>query len=214
MLGSVFQNISPEELALLSTLIREDVLRGLDGLQALNYTANMTLGDALTNGQRFIGNIPMSPALLSLAMKCIGSESQLATAFDAFNEYHGPLPIPSLDAFVGLGKLIRQAIGIFFPALIYFALHLCWLLTQFNICRRVLNQVELVLLPHESLWTSFVSLCVCWALQLSRKHRAQFRTKICCLVVCWSSNWPVWWNWSIPKYVQLVGMDQYPFLYI
>lgn len=108
------QNISPEELALLSTLIREDVLRGLDGLQALNSTANMTLGDALINGQRLIGSIPMSPALLSLAMKCIGSESQLATAFDAFNEYHGSLPIPSLDAFVGLGKLIRQAIGICF----------------------------------------------------------------------------------------------------
>ena len=47
-------------------------------------------------------------------MKCVGSASQLQTAFDDFNQYHGPLPVPSLDGFVGLGKLIRQAIGICF----------------------------------------------------------------------------------------------------
>lgn len=101
-------------MALIATLIREDVLRGLDGLQALNSTGNMTLGEALVNGQRLIGGVPMSPALFTLALKCVGSVSQLQTAFDAFNEYHGPLPVPSLDGFVGLGKLIRQAIGIHF----------------------------------------------------------------------------------------------------
>lgn len=61
--------MSPEELALIATLLREDVLRGLDGLQALNSTGNMTLGEALINGQRLMGGVPMSPALLSLAMK-------------------------------------------------------------------------------------------------------------------------------------------------
>jgi hypothetical protein len=114
MAFSSLQNVSPEELALIATLLREDVLRGLDGLQALNSTGNMTLGEALINGQRLMGGVPMSPALLSLAMKCVGSASQLQTAFDAFNQYHGPLPVPSLDGFVGLGKLIRQAIGICF----------------------------------------------------------------------------------------------------
>lgn len=112
MVGLVVQNATPEELALIATLLREDVLKGLDGLQAMNFTGNMTLGDALINGLHSIGSVPMSPALLSLAMKCVGSASQLATAFDAFNEYHGPLPVPTFDAFVGLGKLIRQAIGI------------------------------------------------------------------------------------------------------
>lgn len=101
-------------MALVATLIREDVLRGLDGLQALNSTGNMTLGEALLNGQQLMGAIPMSPALLSLAMKCVGSASQLQTAFDAFNQYHGPLPVPSLDGFIGLGKLVQQAIGIYF----------------------------------------------------------------------------------------------------
>ena len=105
------QNVSPEELALIATLLREDVLRGLDGLQALNSTGNMTLGEALINGQQLMGGIPMSPALFSLAMKCVGSASQLQTAFDAFNQYHGPLPVPSLDGFVGLGKLIQRTIG-------------------------------------------------------------------------------------------------------
>ena len=103
-------------MALIATLLREDVLKGLDGLQALNNTGNMTLAEALINGQSLMGKIPMSPALLSLAMKCVGSASQLQTAFDAFNDYHGPLPVPSLDGFIGFGKLIQQAIGMLFPA--------------------------------------------------------------------------------------------------
>jgi hypothetical protein len=62
MAFSSLQNVSPEELALIATLLREDVLRGLDGLQALNSTGNMTLGEALINGQRLMGGVPMSPA--------------------------------------------------------------------------------------------------------------------------------------------------------
>ena len=103
--------MTSEELALISYLIREDVLKGLDGVQALNNTGNLTLGDAIKKGEQMAGGIPMSPALLSLAFKCVGSASQLTTALEAFNSYHGPLPVPSLDAFVGLGKLIRQVIG-------------------------------------------------------------------------------------------------------
>lgn len=109
--GLGLQNVSPEELALIAMLLREDVLKGLDGLQSLNYTGNMTLAEALINGERLVGSLPMSPALVSLAMKCVGSASQIVTAFDAFNDYHGPLPVPTFDAFVELGKLIRQAIG-------------------------------------------------------------------------------------------------------
>ena len=103
--------MTSEELALIAYLIREDVLKGLDGVQALNNTGNLTLADALKKGEQMAGGIPMSPALLSLAFKCVGSASQLTTALNAFNAYHGPLPVPSLDAFVGLGKWIRQVIG-------------------------------------------------------------------------------------------------------
>ena len=105
------QKLSPEEVALIATLFREDLLQGLDGLQALNSTGNMTVRDALSKGEGMIGGVPMSPVLVSLAMKCVSSASQLSTAFSAFDEYHGPLPIPSLDAFVGLGKLLRHTLA-------------------------------------------------------------------------------------------------------
>jgi hypothetical protein len=105
------QDLSPEELALVATLIKEDVLQGLDGLQALNSTGNMTLSDALGSGEWLMGGVPTSPILISLAMKCLDSAPQLATAFNAFDEYHGPLPVPSLDGFLRLGKLLRQALA-------------------------------------------------------------------------------------------------------
>lgn len=105
------QHVTAEELALIATLVRDDVLKGLDGMSALNATGNMTIGDALIRGQQMVGGIPMSPALLSLAFKCIDSATQITTLLQAYRDYHGPLPVPTLNAFIALGKLIQETLG-------------------------------------------------------------------------------------------------------
>ena len=91
------QGLSPEELALLALEVRQS----LEGLTSPN------LSNISTNR----GIVPLSTTLAALTLKCVDSAKQVSTALQAFNAYHGPIPVPSFDAFVQAHKLLQQTLS-------------------------------------------------------------------------------------------------------
>lgn len=74
----------------------------------------MTIDDFLKKEEILTSAIPLSPVLLSLALKCMDTGTQVSNALNTFSQYHGPLPIPTFDGFVALHKLIQKVLGMLF----------------------------------------------------------------------------------------------------
>ncbi len=111
----LLQDLKWDELALAMTLIKEaDFMNHTNWMSEMNSTSNMTIDDFLKKEEIFTSAIPLSPVLLSLALKCMDTGTQVSNALTSFSHYRGPLPIPTFDGFVALHKLIRKVLGMSF----------------------------------------------------------------------------------------------------
>ncbi len=111
----LLQDLKWDELALAMALIKEaDFMNNTNWMSEMNSTSNMTIDDFLKKEEIFTSAIPLSPVLLSLALKCMDTGTQVSNALNTFSQYHGPLPIPTFDGFVALHKLIQKVLGMLF----------------------------------------------------------------------------------------------------
>jgi hypothetical protein len=111
----LLQDLKWDELALAMALIKEaDFMNHTNWMSEMNSTSNMTMDEFLKKEEIFTSAIPLSPVLLSLALKCMDTGTQVSNALQIFSQYHGPLPIPTFDGFVALHKLIRKVLGMLF----------------------------------------------------------------------------------------------------
>jgi hypothetical protein len=105
------QDLKWDELALAMALIKEaDFMNNTNWMSEMNSTSNMTIDEFLKKEEIFTSAIPLSPVLLSLALKCMDTGTQVSNALNTFSQYHGPLPIPTFDGFVALHKLIQKVL--------------------------------------------------------------------------------------------------------
>ncbi len=111
----LLQDLKWDELALAMALIKEaDFMNHTNWMSEMNSTSNMTMDEILKKEEIFTSSIPLSPVLLSLALKCMDTGAQVSNALRTFSQYRGPLPIPTFDSFVALHKLIRKVLGTLF----------------------------------------------------------------------------------------------------
>ncbi|CAM6001577.1 unnamed protein product [Sphagnum balticum] len=105
------QDLKWDELALAMALIKEaDFMNNTNWMSEMNSTSNMTIDEFLKKEEMFTSAIPLSPVLLSLALKCMDTGTQVSNALKTFSQYRGPLPIPTFDGFVALHKLIQKVL--------------------------------------------------------------------------------------------------------
>ncbi|KAL3693440.1 hypothetical protein R1sor_007091 [Riccia sorocarpa] len=105
------QRLSRKELELLASITRKQFEKSVNQGYNFNWTeANATLVDELSKGHEDSENLELTPELLLLASKCVDTAQEIISAIDLINQYNGPLPVPRLDTFVSVHKLIKRAL--------------------------------------------------------------------------------------------------------